>query len=49
MTGYKYLITIANRKFAEEYLEFFKDYKFADGAPFGSLEEDYSTEHLKRE
>ncbi len=26
MTGYKYLITIANRKFAEEYLEFFKDY-----------------------
>lgn len=26
MTGYKYLITIANRKFAEEYLEFFKDH-----------------------
>lgn len=26
MTGYKYLITIANRKFSEEYLEFFKDH-----------------------
>lgn len=38
MTGYKYLITIANRKFAEDYLEFFRDYnishvmeKFCDG------------------
>lgn len=35
--------------FFSNFEEFFKDYKFADGAPFGSLEEDYSTEHLKRE
>lgn len=35
--------------FFSNFEEFFKDYKFADGTPFGSLEEDYSTEHLKRE
>ena len=35
--------------FFSNFEEFFKDYKFADGAPFGSLEEDYSTEHLKKE